>query len=176
MSSTTTTPTTDEIIASRRNELHKQRAARKDALDLPRTMTTRQINEYEAETAKIDKAIAAFNTTVETYMALPPLEPDERWRDFLIASRATLNAELLAIKAPIRDDVTRERARALGWSIELIDHGLGISKLGPIIDLSSNRQEFSWPRPATTSWASNGCAGRTGSGAACRTPRRASSR
>jgi hypothetical protein len=71
---------------------------------------------------------------------LPSLEPDTKWRDFLQSARATMNTELLAIKTPIRDDATRERARGLGWSIELIDVGWVANRfLVPIIDLSSTR-------------------------------------
>ena len=108
-------PTTDTRIEARRAHLTKERAERKDELDLPRTMTTRQVNEYLAETAKIDKKIATLNTAVAAHAALPSIEPDQRWRDFLTSSRDTCSAERLAIKSPMRDKSLMERAQGLEW-------------------------------------------------------------
>ena len=135
----TTTPIADRI-AERRAALTKQRDERLDPLDYPRTWTQRQVNVYDAETVALDRMIAAFNTAIATWAALPSLDADEKWRDFLQSSRDGLNTELLAIRAPIRDDATRERARALGWSIELIDHGWAANRLpATIVSLASSR-------------------------------------
>ena len=133
-----TTQTTEARIEARRLHLTKQRAERKDELDLPRTLTMRQVREYASETALLDQNIADFESKAAAYAALPTLDADTKWRDHLVAWRATLNAELMAIRTPIRDDATRDRARSLGFQIELIDEGFGIAKL-PVVDLSSTR-------------------------------------
>lgn len=136
---TTTQPTTDEQIATRRGVLIKARDERLDQLDYPRTWTQRQVNVYEADTTKIDQEIAAFESAVATYAAIGSIDADTKWLADAIPWRATCSAERLAIKSPIRDRALMERAQSLEWSIRLIDYGLGISKLGPIITLASTR-------------------------------------
>lgn len=121
-------------------ELTALRAARKDPLDLPGSMTERERRAYLAETTALDARLAALRSAQAALAALPAADADVKWLAFLRAARGTLEAELLAIKPPIRDDATRERARALGWSIELIDYGWAANRLpGAIIDLSSTR-------------------------------------
>jgi hypothetical protein len=135
MATTMKTPTFDERIVARRIAWVALRAARKDPDDM--TLSPNARRDYLAETTKIDQEIAAFNTTVEKWQALPSIEPDTRWLDFLTPSRATLSAELMAIKSPIRDKSVMELASRLDWAIKLLDHGLGISTIGAIVDLSS---------------------------------------
>jgi hypothetical protein len=135
----TTTPT-DERIETRRAALAKARAERLDPLDYPRTWTQRQVNTYDAETAILDRQIAHFATTVETWTARPPIEPDTRWLAHLTSWRTTLCDELLTIKSPIRDKDTKARADSLTFSLRLIDFGWAVNRLpAPVIDLSSTR-------------------------------------
>jgi hypothetical protein len=138
MTTATTIPTTDERIASRRAELTKQRAERVD--DYPLSWTQKQANAYVAETATLDKKIAAFNAAVETWAALPTLDADTKWLAHLKTWRDTISDERLAIKSPIRDKATRERAQSLEWSIKLIDHGWAANRLpSKIVTLASTR-------------------------------------
>ena len=137
---TATTETTDERIAARRAELMKQRADRQDELDLPRTLTMRQVRDYVAVTATIDQQIAAFNAAVAAYAALPSLDADIKWRDFLTPARQTIDGELLAMHPRIRNKTELEQQQRLMFSIRLIDHGWAANKLpAPIIDLSHSR-------------------------------------
>ncbi len=80
---TTDTSSLDARIAARLAELTKARSERLDPLDYPRVWTQRQVQTYEAETTKIDAKIAALRTAVETLAAMPTLDADTRWRDFL---------------------------------------------------------------------------------------------
>lgn len=131
-----TTQTTDTRIAARRAALTKQRAERKDELDLPRTLTMRQVREYASETAQLDATIAGFEAKAAAWAALPSLEPDATWLAHLTTWRTTLCDELMTIKSPIRDREVKQRADSLTFSIKLIDFGLGINRLPePIIDL-----------------------------------------
>jgi hypothetical protein len=134
---TTTPETTDTRIEKRLAELIKFRAERKDALDLPGTMTQREVNTYHAETALLDQRIATIRTAAEALASLPT-DADIKWRDHLVTWRATLCDELLTIKSPIRDKDTKERADRLTFSIKLIDFGLAISSLG-IVTLAPTR-------------------------------------
>ena len=131
--------TITDRIAKRRAELTKQRAERQDELDLPRTMTLRQVRAYLAETAALDQRIAAFEAAVTAYTSLTPLEPDQQWRDFLTTARRTIDAELLAMHPRIRNEKELEQQQRLTFSLRLIDFGLGISTIGPIISLASTR-------------------------------------
>jgi hypothetical protein len=136
----TTTPTTDERIATRRATLTKARAVRKDELDLDRTLTMRQVNTYVAETTILDKQIAAFNTTVEKWAALPTLDADNKWFKFLTTSRKTIDAEILAMPPRIRNEKELEQQQRLVFSMRFIDFGDAANRLpAPIIDLSSTR-------------------------------------
>lgn len=135
---TTTTPTLDERITTRRATLTKALAARKDPLDLP-PMTQREENAYVAETAKIDAKIATLNTTVATYAALPSLDTEIAWLGFLQSSRKTIDAEILAMPPRIRNEKELEQQQRLVWSMRLIDFGFGIAVHLPIVDLSSTR-------------------------------------
>lgn len=139
MTTTTKTLTQEERIASRRAALTKKRDERLDKLDLPRTMTERQENEYLAATDQLDHEIKHFNRTVETYFALAPIEPLIQWRDFLISSRNTISAERIEIKSPIRNKTVLEQAQRLEWCIGVIDRGLGGSRLGPVLTLAPTR-------------------------------------
>jgi len=126
--------TLDQRIATRRAALVKQRAERKDELDLPGTWTLRECLAYNDETAKLDDRIAAFERAVAVYAALPSLEADEKWRDHLVAWRDHLGAELLTIKSPIRDRAVKERSDHLIFALRLIDRGFGAAKM-PIVTL-----------------------------------------
>jgi hypothetical protein len=130
--------TTDARIVARRLHLTRLRAERKDELDLPRTLTMRQVREYATETAKIDQQIADFEAKAAAWAALPTLEPDTKWRGHLVAWRETLNAELLAMHPRIRNEKELDQKTALDWAIRLIDFGLGISSLG-IVTLEPSR-------------------------------------
>lgn len=127
MTTATATPT-DERIATRRAELMKQRATRKDPDDLMLSPNERRA--YVAETAKIDAETAAFNAVVEKWAAVPTPDADTKWLAHLTAWRDTISTERLTIKSPMRDRAVQERAQRLEWTIKLIDHGLGISSLG----------------------------------------------
>lgn len=139
MAAITKTPTRDERIATRRAELTTKRAARKDKLDIPRTLTDRQFNAYITETATIEHEFAAFTNEVEKWHALPSIELDTRWLAFAPGARDLMSTELANIKKPMRDRDVQELAARLVFSIRLLDFGLGISAIGPIIDLSSTR-------------------------------------
>jgi hypothetical protein len=78
---------------------------------LPNDLPSDRIIDGAASVDEIDAHIAALTT----------------WRDCLITWRADLDRQLRAIRLPIRDDVTRRHAMALGLSIERIDRGLGLS-------------------------------------------------
>ena len=132
-----TATTTDARIVTRLAELTKQRAERKDELDLPLAMTRRQANEYVAETAALDAKIHAIHTAVATLATLD-IATDTKWRDFLITARATLIAELGTLPSPLRERSAQDKAADLSWSVKLIDFGLGIAKLG-IVSLASTR-------------------------------------
>jgi hypothetical protein len=133
------TATYETRIAERRASLMKQRVERMDELDLPRTMTQREVNAYIAETADLDKRIADFESTVAAWAALPTLDADTTWLAHLNEWRQTLCDELLAIKPPIRDKAVKDHHDRLTFAIRLIDFGFGIAKTLPIVDLSSTR-------------------------------------
>lgn len=116
--------TADDRITARRAELMKQRAERQDELDLPRTLTMRQVREYLSETAKVDQQVAAFDATVERWAALPPLEPDVKWRDFLVAARQTIDGELTAMHPRIRNKEELAQQQDLTFCLRQIDTGL----------------------------------------------------
>jgi hypothetical protein len=131
---TTATPeTTDTRIEKRLAELTKLRAARKDDLDLPRTMTQREVNTYHAETALLDHRIAAIRTAVETLAAID-LDADQQWLAHLEQWRKVLADELLALPPRIRDREQIARQNNLAFSIKLIDVGLGTAPL-PVVTL-----------------------------------------
>lgn len=118
------------------DELAARRATRKDELDLPRTMTPREVQTYIAETAELDATLRALRAAEATLVeADARLVADRAWLAFLTQARVTLCDELLSIKSPIRDRATKDRATALDFSIRLIDVGTGISTLGPIVTL-----------------------------------------
>jgi hypothetical protein len=133
------TATYETRIAERRASLMKQRVERMDELDLPRTMTQREVNAYIAETADLDKRIADFESTVAAWAALPTLDADTTWLAHLNEWRPKLCDELLAIKSPIRDRDVKAQYDRLTFAIRLIDFGFGIAKTLPIVDLSSTR-------------------------------------
>lgn len=138
----TTTPNLLERIAQRRSELQKQRDERLDELDLPRTMTQRQVNEYKAGTVRTHQQIVNFDKVAAEYSACISVdaEADARWREFLAdVARQTLCAERMQIKSPIRDRALKLRADGLEWGIRYIDHGLGASTIGPVLTLEPTR-------------------------------------
>lgn len=125
-----TTTATEARVAARRAHLTKQRAERLDPLDFPLAWTTRQVSSYEAETAQIDQQIATLNAAAATLAQFGSVETITRWRDFSTKARATLSAERMTIKSPIRDRDLKRRADDLEWSIKLIDKGFSIATLG----------------------------------------------
>lgn len=125
--------TTDERIA----QLTKARTDRKDELDLPNTMTQREMNAYVEQTTRLDRRIAAIRTAAETLAVVPSIDADTKWRDHLTAWRTTLCDELMTIKSPIRDKSIKERADRLVFCTKLIDDGLGVATL-PIVTLASS--------------------------------------
>jgi len=126
--------TLDQRIATRRAALVKQRAERKDPLDLPGAWTLRECLAYNEQTSALDDRIAAFEHAVTAHAALPPLDVERQWRDHLVAWRDTLSAELFTITSPIRSREVKERHDALLFALRLIDRGLGAAKL-PIVTL-----------------------------------------
>lgn len=122
-------------IDNRLAELQRARAARKDADDLPGSMTGRERNAYLAETVTLDQRIAAIQSTAATLASLPTLDADIRWLAHLSTWRQKLCDDLLLIKSPIRDRDLKEQADRLSWSIRLIDFGFGIAKSLPIVTL-----------------------------------------
>lgn len=137
----TATPNRIERIAQRRRDLQKQRAERLDELDLPRTMTQRQVNEYMAETTRIEQRIVNFDKVAAEYNACTSEDAaaDARWMEFIVAARKTLCDELLQIKSPIRDRETKLRADGLEWGLRYIDRGLTASTIGPVVTLEPTR-------------------------------------
>lgn len=133
----TLTKTYDDRIAARRAHLAKVRAERKDALDLPRSMTQREADAYVTATATLDKQIADFESKVAALAALPNPADDTAWLGHLNTWRQSLCDELMTFKSPVRGEA-KQRADAVGWSIKLIDRGFGVATL-PIVDLSSTR-------------------------------------
>lgn len=129
-----------EHIAQRRSERQKQRDDRLDELDLPRTMTQRQVNEYKAETMRLGQRLVYFDRVVAEYNACisADADADVRWKDHQRAWRKQLCDKRMTIKSPIRDRDLQAEANSLEFSIKLIDLGFGINRLvGPIVDLSS---------------------------------------
>lgn len=118
-------------------ELTALRAARKDSLDLPGSMSERERHAYLAETTVLDQRLAAARTALAILAEVAPeLAADTAWLAHLTSWRATLCHELLDIKSPIRDKAVLERADNLTLSIRMIDFGLGASTLGPIVRLT----------------------------------------
>jgi hypothetical protein len=128
----TATPTADEHITARLAALTTQRAERQDELDLPRHLTQRQVNAYLADTATLDRGIAAVHAAVAALAVLGSVQTDTKWRDDLTAWRATLSAELLAIRSPIRDRHLMDLAQNVTLGIKLIDFGLGVMTIGVV--------------------------------------------
>ena len=121
------------------DQLEHLRAARQDGDDLPHTMTQREVRAYVAATALLDHRITTARDATATLAALPSLDEDARWVVDLNTWRASLCTELLTIRSPIREKAIKEQSEALTWSIRLIDFGLSISTIGPVVDLSSTR-------------------------------------
>ena len=128
----------DSLIAARRAALMKQRAERQDPDDLPGNLTQRERNAYIEQTLTLDRQIAAFNTAVETWAALPNPDVDTTWLAHLNEFRQTLCDELVALPPRIRDRAEITRQQNLAWAIKFIDFGDSSAKL-PIVDLSSTR-------------------------------------
>src|SRR5687768_13217588 len=108
----------DARIAERRAHLTKQRAERKDPVDL--TLSPNERRAYAADTMRIDQQIAALDAAAaKTFF--PTLDANVKWRDNLVAWREALNAELLAMHPRIRNEKELDQKLALEWSIKLID-------------------------------------------------------
>ena len=103
-------------------DLQAERAARLDRLDLPGTMTQREMDDYEAATARLDRYIFMAREALSALAENAPRDEDIAWRDFLIATRPKLCAELEAL--PPRD----KRQQNLQLSILAMDkmRGLGV--------------------------------------------------
>src|SRR4051812_9353126 len=87
------TNTTEAVLA----QLAKARAERKDELDLPRTLTQRQVNDYFAHTAALDNHIRGIRLTQDLLT-----KPCAR-RDALVPARDRLRAAQAAIEKQIAD-------------------------------------------------------------------------
>jgi len=129
--------TINDRIQARRTTLTKQRAERKDADDLPRTLTQREVNAYHAETVALDQRIA--ESKVGAWAASPTIDADAAWRDHLVEWHQTIDDELKALPPRTRNEQEQEQRQRLVWSIRLIDFGLGIAASLPIADLSFTR-------------------------------------
>lgn len=122
-------------------DLEQQKAARKDALDLPHTLTQRQVNAYIAETAALDVRISTARNAAATLAALGTNEPDTKWLNHLNTWRKIMCDELMARTTRCRDKASIEWQQNLMFSTRLVDFDLGSGSrhLGPIVDLSSTR-------------------------------------
>jgi hypothetical protein len=127
----------DSRIAAHRAALAKLLAERKDPMDLPRTMTQREVNDYSTATSMLRQQIADFESVASQWAALSPPADNATWLAHLHSWRQTLSDELLTIKSPIRDKDTKERSDRLAWSIRFVDFGWRIAPpTMPIVDVS----------------------------------------
>src|SRR5688572_16567154 len=92
-----TTVTIEERAAAHLSNLTTRRAERIDELDLPRTMTQREVNAYVAETVSLDRRIASLRAGIEALAAVPSTDGDEAWLAQLNAWRPALCDKLEAI-------------------------------------------------------------------------------
>jgi hypothetical protein len=115
--------------AERLAQLEQERAARKDELDIC-VRTQREFDAYVEATLTLDRRIAQLRNAIAACADLGSPEADEQWLDRLTTWRKALCAERLTIKSPIRDREIKRQAEDLEWSIQLIDRGFGMAKLG----------------------------------------------
>jgi hypothetical protein len=121
---TATPDATDARVEKRLAELTKQRAARKEADDLPRSMTQRELNAYLAETTALDAQINALShAAAAASFPGPTLDADVEWVAFLNRSFDAIGDERMTIKSPIKDPELKRRADDLGWSMDFIHRG-----------------------------------------------------
>jgi hypothetical protein len=127
----------DSRIWEHRATLARLLAERKDPMDLPRTMTQREVNDYSTATSMLRQQIADFESVVSQWAVLPPPTDDTVWLAHLHSWRQTLSDELLTIKSPIRGKDAKERSDRLAWSIRFVDFGWSIAPPNlPIVDVS----------------------------------------
>ena len=111
------TPTDTILLA-----LQKEHDAMLDPLDIPRSWTGRELNDYEAKraarSARIDRARSA---SAELADLTPKLAPEEKWRDLLTTLRSKFCADLRAVEP--NDRATWELQQGLTLSISNIDRG-----------------------------------------------------
>jgi hypothetical protein len=131
-------PRHDERAAARLAALSRQRAERKDPLDLPGNMTLRQRTDYGLETMFLDRKIDSLRRSVQRVAELDGADhdADRRWRDFLTLSRQRLSDELGTIKSPMRNPEVKARADALMFSLKIIDRGLAANGSLGIVTLA----------------------------------------
>ncbi len=107
-------------------ELEQLRAERKDPLDLPHTMTQREVSDYVAVTTALDRRLRQAHTATATLAELH--EPDSTWAERLHVWRQTLCDELLALPPRIRDPKLLGVQQNLTLSIRVIDFGPTVLK------------------------------------------------
>jgi hypothetical protein len=107
-------------------ELQQQRAKRIDPLDLPRTMTQREVNAYVEATEALDRRIPAVRNASSTLAELGSSAADQQWVSFLTRARQTLCDEILALPPRPRTDYARGMLQNLTLSITAIDRGSGV--------------------------------------------------
>lgn len=128
---------TDPRVATRLAEL----TAKLDALPkdgaLPIIMTRDEHRAIITQRAKFAAQIASITHAASSLAAID-VEPDTRWRDFLVPSRLTCCDELMAIKSPIRDADSKAKAQSLTFSLKMIDFGLNASA-HPVVSFAPTR-------------------------------------
>jgi hypothetical protein len=114
------------LIQARLDDLTARRAAIPPLGNRSLSMTRAESDALDAEAARLDRQLAEVHAAASTCAALGSAEADEKWLDFLTAARATLSAELLAFKSPIRDPKKLGLQQNVRLSIRCIDRGSGV--------------------------------------------------
>src|SRR5260221_6338911 len=107
-------------------QLDADDAARKDPLDLPRTMTQREIDAYVTDSAMLARRRSSARIAAHTLAEVEPqLAEFTAWRDHLTEWRQTLCDQLLDLppRAP--------QANGLKLSIIRIDRGTNFEEAQP---------------------------------------------
>ena len=104
------TPNIDSLV----EKLQAAYAARKDPLDLPHTLTQRQVNDYVAETARMATALSALRN-IENDLAKPlaQIADLEEKRAATVAKQAELEAAI--VEAPDWQSFADRRDRDREW-------------------------------------------------------------
>lgn len=112
---TDTTQTIDDVLAKLQAELAQVEAERARA--------EKEVDSMTARISVLTHRITSIQGARWTLGKLPSLDPDQAWRDHLIAWRKTLADELSALPSPIRDARTFGLQTNLILSLRAIDLG-----------------------------------------------------